>query len=365
MVIGVPSNVELPASNFNHQQQQQDQMILGDSGGEDAEMRAPKKRAETWVHEETRSLIAFRREVDSLFNTSKSNKHLWHQISAKMKVKGFDRSATMCTDKWRNLLKEFKKAKQHQDRSSASAKMSYYKELEDLLRDRTSSGAYKCPVSSKVDLFLQFPDKGLEDGNIPYGPVEAGGQSTVNLERSLDHNGDPLAITAAEAVAAAGVPPWNWRETPANGCEGQTNYGGRIITVKWGEVTRRISVDATAEAIKEAIRSTFGIRSKRPFWLEDDNNVVWSFDRSVPFGTYNLQFDEGVPIKVCLYDESGHAVVRTEDIILYTADEYGDYLTRNGLTGLREINGGCYRTLFNLDDLREGGMYQGVRILRD
>ncbi|XP_052191411.1 trihelix transcription factor GT-1-like isoform X2 [Diospyros lotus] len=321
MVIGVPSNVELPASNFNHHHQQQDQMILGDSGGEDAEMRAPKKRAETWVHEETRSLIAFRREVDSLFNTSKSNKHLWHQISTKMKDKGFDRSATMCTDKWRNLLKEFKKAKQHQDRSSASAKMSYYKELEDLLRDRTSSGAYKCPVSSKVDLFLQFPDKGLEDGNIPYGPVE--------------------------------------------GCEGQTNYGGRIITVKWGEVTRRISVDATAEAIKEAIRSTFGIRSKRPFWLEDDNNVVWSFDRSVPFGTYNLQFDEGLPIKVCLYDESGHAVVRTEDIILYTADEYGDYLTRNGLTGLREINGGCYRTLFNLDDLRAEGMYQGVRILRD
>ena len=45
----------------------------------------------------------------------------------------------------------------------------------------------------------------------------ASGRSTVNLERPLDHDGDPLAITAADAVAASGVPPWNWRETPGNG----------------------------------------------------------------------------------------------------------------------------------------------------
>lgn len=45
----------------------------------------------------------------------------------------------------------------------------------------------------------------------------ATGRSTVNLERPLDHDGDPLAITAADAVAASGVPPWNWRETPGNG----------------------------------------------------------------------------------------------------------------------------------------------------
>ena len=41
----------------------------------------------------------------------KSNKHLWEQISPEMREKGFDRSLTMCTNKWRNLLKEFKKAK--------------------------------------------------------------------------------------------------------------------------------------------------------------------------------------------------------------------------------------------------------------
>lgn len=45
----------------------------------------------------------------------------------------------------------------------------------------------------------------------------ATGRPTLNLERRLDHDGHPLAITTADAVAASGVPPWNWRETPGNG----------------------------------------------------------------------------------------------------------------------------------------------------
>lgn len=108
-------------------------MILGDSsGGDEDNPKAPKRRAETWVQEETRALISFRKETDSLFNTSKSNKHLWDQISAKMREKGFDRSPTMCTDKWRNLLKEFKKSK-HQ----SNAKMCCYKEIEEIIRNRS------------------------------------------------------------------------------------------------------------------------------------------------------------------------------------------------------------------------------------
>ena len=45
----------------------------------------------------------------------------------------------------------------------------------------------------------------------------ASDRSAVNLERRLEHEGDPLAITAADAVVASGVPPWNWREAPGNG----------------------------------------------------------------------------------------------------------------------------------------------------
>lgn len=148
--------IEHPSSTvLNHHQP----MILGDSsGGDEDNPKAPKRRAETWVQEETRALISFRRETDALFNTSKSNKHLWDQISAKMREKGFDRSPTMCTDKWRNLLKEFKKSK-HQ----SNAKMCCYKEIEEIIRNRSNKSTpdfFKAD-SPKVDTFMQFSDKGI------------------------------------------------------------------------------------------------------------------------------------------------------------------------------------------------------------
>ncbi|KAJ0969121.1 hypothetical protein J5N97_021998 [Dioscorea zingiberensis] len=38
-----------------------------------------------------------------------------------------------------------------------------------------------------------------------------------NLESHLDHDGNPLAITAADAVQTDEVLPWNWRDTSGNG----------------------------------------------------------------------------------------------------------------------------------------------------
>ncbi|KAM6549650.1 hypothetical protein CsatB_021326 [Cannabis sativa] len=367
-VLGSHPRNQTQNQNQNQNQLQQ-QMILGEnsSGGEEHEVKAPKKRAETWVQEETRSLIGFRREVDGLFNTSKSNKHLWEQISSKMREKGFDRSPTMCTDKWRNLLKEFKKARHQVKVGSRSAKMSYYEDLEELLRDRNKNSSSTTTVSTsaykshtpppKVDSFIHFSDKGLEDANIPFGPIGATDRSAVNLERRLDHDGDPLAITAADAVVASGVPPWNWREAPGNGAENPPPFCGRIITVKLGEYSKRIGIDGSAEAIKEAIKSAFRIRTKRAFWLEDEDEVVRSLDRDMPLGNYTLHLDEGITIKLCFYDESNRGVVRDEAVTFYTEDDFRDFLTRRGLTGFRELSG--YRCIDCLDDLQSGAMYQG------
>lgn len=77
------------------------------------------------------------------------------------------------------------------------------------------------------------------------------------------------------------------------GGEGQPSYAGRVITVKWGEYTRRIGIDGTAEAIKEAIKSAFSLRTRRIFWLEDEYNIIRSLDRDMPLGNYTLHLDEG------------------------------------------------------------------------
>ncbi|KAK4485718.1 hypothetical protein RD792_008364 [Penstemon davidsonii] len=352
-----------------------DSAAATNSGGDDtapttanhpSSTSAPKKRAETWVLEETRALISFRKEIDLLFNTSKSNKHLWDSISMKMREKGFDRSPTMCTDKWRNLLKEFKKAKQNNQDGNGSAKMAYYKEIEEILKERTKNGPNsKIPEAtgnggdddggSKVDSFMQFADKGLIF--IIFFLVLTDKGSTLNLETRLDHDGHPLAITAADAVGASGASPWNWRETPGNGEQSNT-YDGRVITIKLGDCTKRIGIDGTADAIKETIKSAFRLRTKRAFWLEDEYNVVRTLDRDMPLGNYTLHVDEGLTIKVYFYEEPDHLPVHTEDKTFYTEDDFRDFLTRRGWTCLREYSG--FRNVDSMDELCPGAIYRGI-----
>ncbi|KAJ0237922.1 Trihelix transcription factor GT-4 [Hirschfeldia incana] len=354
----------------------QHQILLGgdNSSSEDHEIntnnKAPKKRAETWVQDETLTLITLRRETDSLFNTSKSNKHLWEEISGKMRERGFDRSPAMCTDKWRNLLKEFKKANQ-QDKGSGG-KMSHYKEIEEILRERSKKvvvTSYKSVTTpSKVDSFMQFSDKAFEDTGLPFASVEANdGRPTLNLERQLDHDGHPLAIATADAVTANGVTPWNWREPAGNGSDGQP-FVGKIITVKYGDYTRRVGIDGTAEAIKEVIRSAFRLRTRRAFWLEDEEQVVRSLDRDMPLGNYTLHVDEGIAVRVCHYDESDPLPVHQEEKVFYTEEDYRDFLRRRGWTCLREFDDGGFRNIDSMvrnvdsmDDLQPGVLYRGMR----
>uniref|UniRef100_A0A0D6R495 Myb-like domain-containing protein n=1 Tax=Araucaria cunninghamii TaxID=56994 RepID=A0A0D6R495_ARACU len=339
---------------LQHHQMQQQMILSSDGNGgvvEDQEIKTtPKKRAEVWVQDEIRALIAFRRETDNLFNTSKSNKHLWDKISFKMRERGFDRSPTMCTDKWRNLLKEYKKAKHHDNRDG-SAKMSCFKDLEELLRERAKNAPYRTP-SPKMT--VHPPPPPLDNSFISFSPKRTG-RSPLNLERRLDHDGLPLALPLSDATAANGMPPWNWRDATANGGENHASYSGRVIVVKWADITRRIGIDGTAEAITGAIRPAFGLRTKRAFWLQDEDGVVHSLDRNMPLGTYILCLDEGLTIKVC-YDESDCLTGATEEKTFYTEEDFRYFLTQRGWCGLREVGG--FRTVESLNELCPMRVYQ-------
>ncbi|KAF9609897.1 hypothetical protein IFM89_018982 [Coptis chinensis] len=254
MMLEVLSN-----STLQHIQQQQQQMLLerdsttsGD--GEDHEIKAPKKRAETWIQDETRCLLSLRREMDRLFNTSKSNKHLWEQISSKMRDKGFDRSPTMCTDKWRNLLKEFKRLNIKKE-EAGPGKLRIIKELEELLRERLKMAPCK---TSKLDSFAHFSERAraasvMETRTAKSWLARASGRSTLNLESRLDHEGHPLAIAATDGVAASGVPPWNWRDTNGNafGSLEDSNYLPSAVDQFEGENFRGLSARGEAVGIIE------------------------------------------------------------------------------------------------------------------
>lgn len=78
--------------------------------------------------------------------------------------------------------------------------------------------------------------------------------------------------------------------------------------MKFGEYTRRVGIDGTCEAIKEAIKSAFRLRTRRALWLEDEEQVVRSLDRDMPLGNYILRVDEGKNVFLCfssnIYDPS-------------------------------------------------------------
>jgi hypothetical protein len=128
--------------------------------------------------------------MESLFNTSKSNKHLWEQISRKMKEHGYDRSATMCTDKWRNLLKEYKKAKAH---DKGTSKVAFYKDLEEILGERAKSIPYRSPAKPGM---LHLSTKGKyrqnedERNSYMYHTFEAHFTQSSSSRRSQDHNAE-------------------------------------------------------------------------------------------------------------------------------------------------------------------------------
>lgn len=68
---------------------------------------------------------------------------------------------------------------------------------------------------------------------------------------------------------------------------------GKVVGVKLGDLTRRVRIDGPFESIKESIKTAFGLRTKRPFWLEDEEGVVQTLSRDMPPGQYSLILDPG------------------------------------------------------------------------
>ncbi|GMH21533.1 hypothetical protein Nepgr_023375 [Nepenthes gracilis] len=317
---------------------QQQRLSLTDSSENDRKLPpAPRKRAGTWAMEETQCLINFRRELDSQFNTTKSNKHLWDHISSRMKQRGFERSPSMCTDKWRNLLKEFKKVKSLSG-FNGLVKLSNYDEMFEYFKEKRRNVAQKNLLTPEVDTYMEFR------GN---------GQSSIDLEQSTDDGEDSLGIDVAEIVAANGIAPWNWRGTPETEGDDEVAHGGRVVSVKRGEYMKRIGIDGSSDAIKEAIKCAFCLRSRRSFWLEDEDGIVRSIDRKMPLKNYILHVDEGLAIKICLYDDDNELPVHSEEKTFYSEDDFHDFLRRRGWIGLKDLS--CYRNVDSIDDLHPGG----------
>ncbi|KAA8542161.1 hypothetical protein F0562_023313 [Nyssa sinensis] len=124
-------------------------------------------------------------------------------------------------------------------------------------------------------------------------PLNFTNRSAFNLEGRLDPDGHTLVVLKTGVVVASGVPPWTQRGTLKGGRESDSTSAGRIISVKCGELTKRIGINGSSKAIKEVIRAPFGLRTKRAFWSEDKDAIVRTLDRDMLLGNYILHLDEG------------------------------------------------------------------------
>jgi hypothetical protein len=74
--------------------------------------------------------------------------------------------------------------------------------------------------------------------------------------------------------------------------------GGKVVAVKFGDMTRRIRVDGPFKSINESVKTSFGLRTRRPFWLEDDEGVIQPLSRDMPPGQYSLNLDPGMSLNI-------------------------------------------------------------------
>ncbi|XP_077246751.1 trihelix transcription factor GT-4-like [Tasmannia lanceolata] len=240
-----------------------------------------------------------------------------------------DHGSSFCREKWRNL---FRKLKTHHH----SPSFSFLKHLSHP--------------------FTTFPiTKDMEP-------------SSPTLERRPALNGHNISSVAPQEgpLLQNGRNSWNWRDSycsdvpPSDSemdCHPATmpRPAGRIIVVKWGEITRKIGIDGSADAIKDAIRSAFGLRSKRSFWVEDEDGVVRSFDRSMPQTYYTLHIDPGVTIKLYHDGDCDSEMMNGEDATLYGEDDFRELLTRHGSESLRQV--GTYKDVDSIQELHHMGSY--------
>ncbi|KAI8028842.1 Trihelix transcription factor GT-1 [Camellia lanceoleosa] len=100
-------------------------------------------------------------------------------------------------------------SRQRQHSASANSESSYSGSADE----SSYSGSSDESSEESTRIILDPPMSWYPPGSLPsasssigstHDTTAASGRSTVNLERSLDHDGDPLAIITADAVVASG-----------------------------------------------------------------------------------------------------------------------------------------------------------------
>lgn len=137
--------------------------------------------------------------------------------------------------------------------------------------------------------------------------------------------------------------------------------GGRYILVRRGIVERRIGIDGCYQAIREVIRSAFGLQTRQEFCLEDEHGIMRPLDRNMPLGIYELTINPGVIITFCYARDPNHTTCEVYTKTIATQEDLCELLERNHWIGL--IIRGDEEIIDIMDDLQNDVVYHGLNVI--
>ncbi|KAK1357926.1 hypothetical protein POM88_051182 [Heracleum sosnowskyi] len=136
--------------------------------------------------------------------------------------------------------------------------------------------------------------------------------------------------------------------------------GGRWTVVQRGTEERRIGLDGSFEAIREAIRCAFGLKTRQEFSLEDEYGIMRPLDRTMPSGTYTLVVNPGVIMSFCYAKDPNHTECKVYTKTLATQDDLSEFLEKNGWIGLISRGDDENEIIDIMDDLQHDVVYHGL-----
>ncbi|XP_033759477.1 uncharacterized protein LOC117341722 [Pecten maximus] len=106
--------------------------------------------AKSWREDEARALLLHRISMDGEFRSMKTHKSLWKQISTMLKEQNITATPDQCDNKFKAMKKDYKSAKDHNNKSGNGTKTCrFFEEFDQLYgcRAGTTPEATLCSLS--------------------------------------------------------------------------------------------------------------------------------------------------------------------------------------------------------------------------
>ncbi|TVU33724.1 hypothetical protein EJB05_25557, partial [Eragrostis curvula] len=164
--------------------------IVAYEGGDTVAATVQHMSTSRWPKHEVEALIRVRTGLEGRFQEPGLKGPLWEEVSSRMAAAGYGRSAKRCKEKWENINKYFRKAKESGKKRPSQAKTCpYFDELDRLYnRGSSSSSAAAKPTCSSELLDAVVVKYPTTDGTHHY----AGPPGFVSADQN--NNNDNQAV---------------------------------------------------------------------------------------------------------------------------------------------------------------------------